>query len=181
MSGLTISCRAGPRTRDLPRGETGTLYFRRADGAPEYHGDPEKTRASRLRDGRFTVGDVGWVDDEGFVYLADRKIDMIISGGANIYPSEVEAVLSQHPAVDDCAVFGVPDDEWGEQVKGAVTLRQGRSADADALIAFCRERIAAYKCPRSIDFVDEMPREASGKLKKRLLRDRYWAGTGRSI
>ena len=167
--------------RDLPRGGTGTLYFRRADGPPRYHGDPDKTRASRLADGRFTVGDVGWVDDDGFVYLADRKIDMIISGGANIYPSEIEAVLSQHPAVDDCAVFGVPDDEWGEQVKAAVTLRAGQTAGADALIAFCRERVAAYKCPRSVDFVDEMPREASGKLKKRLLRDRYWTDAGRSI
>ena len=111
--------------------------------------------------------------------ISNRKIPP--SWGMKTAASEIEAVLSQHPAVDDCAVFGIPDDEWGEQVKAAVTLRSGQSADADALIAFCREHIGAYKCPRTIEFIDEMPREASGKLKKRLLRDPYWAGRSRSI
>ena len=158
----------------LPTGEVGTLYFRKPDGPPSYHNAPEKTAESRLDDGWFTVGDVGWVDDERFVYLADRKIDMIISGGANIYPSETEGVLSEHPDVEDCAVFGIPDDEWGEQVKAAVQLREGSTVDPDEIIAFCRERLAGYKCPKSIDGHDQLPREASGKLKKRLLRDAYW-------
>lgn len=158
----------------LPPGEVGTLYFRRPDGPPAYHQSPEKTAASRLPDGRFTVGDVGWVDADGFVFLADRKVDMIISGGANIYPSETEAALSEHPAVADVAVFGIPDDEWGEQVKAAVQLVPGAEVTEAELIAFCRARIAGYKCPKSIDVHDELPREASGKLKKRLLRDAYW-------
>lgn len=158
---------------ELPAGEVGTLYFRRPEGPPSYEGDEEKSRSIRLDDGRFSVGDVGWVDEDGFVHLADRKIDMIISGGVNIYPSETEAVLSGHPDVADCAVFGIPDDEWGEQVKAAVELVPGAEASADELIAWCGERIARYKCPRSIDVVDALPREASGKLKKRILRDAY--------
>ena len=167
--------------RQHPRGETGTLYFLRQDGRPEYVGDPDKTEASRLPGGWFTVGDVGWVDDDGYLFLSDRKIDMIISGGANIYPAEVEAILIEHPAVADCAVFGIPDDEWGEQVKGAVQFEPGTSATADELIAWCRDRIAAFKCPRSIDVHDVMPREATGKLKKRHLRDAYWVGRERRI
>jgi long-chain acyl-CoA synthetase len=166
---------------DLPPGEVGTLYFTRPQGPPTYEGDPEKTAAARLADGRFTVGDVGWIDTDGFVYIADRKIDMIISGGSNIYPSETESVLSEHPDVVDCAVFGIPDDEWGEQVKAAVQLSSGNSTSGEALIAWCKERIAHYKCPRSVDFVDEMPREASGKLKRRALRDPYWQGSGRQV
>ncbi|MDY7102292.1 MAG: AMP-binding protein [Actinomycetota bacterium] len=166
---------------EVPTGEVGTLWFRRPEGPPTYEGDEEKSRSIRLDDGRFTVGDVGWLDDDGFVYLADRKIDMIISGGVNIYPSETEAILSQHPAVADCAVFGVPDPEWGEQVKAAVELAPGAETDPDELIAWCAERIARYKCPRSIDVHDALPREASGKLKKRVLRDAYReaAGPGR--
>ncbi len=160
-------------------GQIGTLYFRRRDGAPEYLGDPEKTAASRLGDGSFTVGDVGWVDDDGFVYLGDRGVDLIISGGVNIYPAEIEAVLSAHPAVEDCAVFGVPNDEWGEEVKAAVSLGPGLEADAEDLIGWCRDRLAAFKCPRSVDILDSLPREASGKLKKRLLRDPYWEGRHR--
>lgn len=164
----------------LAVGEVGTLYFRKPDGPPSYHNAPDKTAESRLPGGWFTVGDVGWIDEEGFVYLADRKIDMIISGGTNIYPSETEAVLSEHPDVVDCAVFGIPDEEWGEQVKAAVQLRPEATASPDDLIAFCRERLAGYKCPRSIDLHDELPREASGKLKKRLLRDAYWPD-GRTV
>ena len=116
----------GDDGRDLPAGEIGTLYFRRADGrAPIYRGDPVKTEASRLPDGRFTVGDVGWLDDDGYLYLADRRADLILTGGVNVYPAEVEAALGQHPAVEDCAVYGVPDEEWGETVKAAVVRRAG--------------------------------------------------------
>jgi long-chain acyl-CoA synthetase len=167
---------------DLPPGEVGTFYFRRIGRPPPtYHNAPEKTAESQLPDGRFTVGDVGWVDDEGYVFLSDRKIDMIISGGANIYPAEVEAAISAHPAVADCAVFGVPDAEWGEQVKAAVQLLPAEDVDEETLIAWCRERIAAYKCPKSVDFLTEMPREASGKLKKRFLRDPYWGAQSERI
>jgi long-chain acyl-CoA synthetase len=167
---------------DLPPGEVGTFYFRRIGRPPPtYHNAPEKTAESQLPDGRFTVGDVGWVDEEGYVFLSDRKIDMIISGGSNIYPAEVEAAISAHPSVADCAVFGVPDPEWGEQVKAAVQLLPNADADEESLIAWCRERIAAYKCPKSVDFLDELPREASGKLKKRYLRDPYWDGQAEKI
>jgi long-chain acyl-CoA synthetase len=169
----------GEDGQDVAVGETGTLYFRRADGAPEYLGDPDKTRSSRLPDGRFTVNDVGWLDEDGFVYLSDRGVDLIISGGVNIYPAEVEATLSEHPAVEDCAVFGIPDDEWGEAVHAAVTLTPGTAAQPAELIEWCRGRLAAFKCPRTIDVLDALPREASGKLKKHLLRDPYWEGHSR--
>ncbi|MGA1362768.1 MAG: AMP-binding protein [Ilumatobacteraceae bacterium] len=159
---------------DLPTGEVGTLYFRRADGAPSYHGDEEKTRAARLADGRFTVGDLGYLDTEGFVYLVDRRVDLILNGGVNVYPAEIEAVISRHPAVRDVAVFGIPDPEFGQQVKAAVELEPGAELTADGLISWCRERLAGFKCPRSVDFHDALPREAHGKLKKRILRDAYW-------
>jgi acyl-CoA synthetase (AMP-forming)/AMP-acid ligase II len=162
----------GDDGRDLQVGEIGTLYFRRADGrAPVYRGDPAKTEASRLPDGRFTVGDLGWLDADGYLYLADRRADLILSGGVNVYPAEVEAVLGQHPAVEDCAVYGVPDEEWGEAVKAAVVQRTGEATTERELIAWLRERLAHYKCPRSIDLVAELPREEIGKLKRRVLRD----------
>jgi long-chain acyl-CoA synthetase len=159
---------------DLPSGEVGTLYFRRADGNPTYHGDEAKTRAAQLPDGRFTVGDLGYLDDDGFMYLVDRRVDLILSGGVNVYPAEIEATISHHPAVRDVAVFGVPDPEFGQQVKAAVELEPGATLTADELIAWCRERLASFKCPRSVDFHESLPREAHGKLKKRVLRDVYW-------
>ena len=160
--------------KDLPAGEVGTLYFRRADGAPSYHGDEEKTNAARLPDGRFTVGDLGYVDSDGFVYLVDRRVDLILNGGVNVYPAEIEATISRHPAIRDVAVFGIPDPEFGQQVKAAVELEPGASLTADELIAWCRDRLAGFKCPRSVDFHAALPREAHGKLKKRILRDAYW-------
>ena len=113
--------------------------------------------------------------------ICDRRIDMVISGGVNIYPAEIEAALYEHPAVMDAAVIGVPDDEWGESVKAVVQLRPGMHVSADELIAFCGERLAGYKKPRSIDFVDELPRDAAGKLLKRRIREPYWAKAGRTI
>lgn len=160
--------------RDLPAGSIGTLYFRRADGAPRYHGDEEKTRSSQLPDGRFTVGDVGYLDEDGYMYLVDRRVDLILNGGVNVYPAEIEGVLSQHPAVRDVAVFGIPDPEFGQQVKAAVELEDGAVLTEAELVAWSRERLAGFKCPRSVDFHDALPREAHGKLKKRLLRDAYW-------
>jgi long-chain acyl-CoA synthetase len=146
----------------------------------EYHNKPEATERNR-RDGFFTVGDVAWRDQDGFIHICDRKVDMVISGGVNIYPAEIEAVLHAHPAVEDCAVIGVPDSEWGESLKAVVKLQPGRGAGADELIGFVGERLAAYKRPRSVDFVDDFPRDAAGKLLKRLLRDRYWSEAGRQV
>lgn len=162
---------------DLPPGEVGTIYCRRIDGAPEYHGDPEKTASIRLPDGRFTVGDLGWLDDEGYLYLADRRVDLILVAGSNVYPAEIEAVLSEHPAVGDVAVFGVPDPERGERVHAVIEPAQevGQDLDLGDVDRFAAERLATYKVPGSYDLVDRLPREAHGKLKKRLLRDPYWA------
>ena len=146
----------------------------------EYFNRPEATRES-FHDGFFSVGDVAYKDDEGYYYICDRRVDMIISGGVNIYPAEVEAALQAHPAVMDVAVIGVPDEQWGEAVKAIVQLRLGMQATEAELVAFCAERLAGYKKPRSVDFVDELPRDAAGKLLKRRLRERYWMGAGRQI
>jgi long-chain acyl-CoA synthetase len=159
---------------DLPPGEVGTIYCRRSDGAPEYHGDPDKTASIQLPDGRFTVGDLGWLDDDGYLYLADRRVDLILVAGSNVYPAEIEAVLSEHPSVADVAVFGIPDPEWGEQVKAVI--EPAGEVDLDDVRRFAADRLASYKLPKSYDVVDRLPREAHGKLKKRLLRDPYWAG-----
>ncbi|MDQ2905647.1 MAG: hypothetical protein M3Y81_19140, partial [Chloroflexota bacterium] len=137
--------------------------------------------ARSMKDGFFSVGDIAYRDAEGYYYICDRKIDMIISGGANIYPAEIEAVLVAHPAVADAAVIGVPDTLWGETVKAVVQLRPGASATADEMITFCGEQLADYKKPRSVDFVAEMPRNPTGKLLKTQIRAPYWKGTGRSI
>jgi long-chain acyl-CoA synthetase len=155
---------------ELKPGEVGQVYIRNGSRF-EYEGAPEKT-ADTWRGDMFSVGDMGYVDDEGCLYLTDRMSHMIISGGANIYPAEVENVLYAHPAVADVAVIGVPDDEVGEQVKAIV---ERRSAVTDAeLIEFCRSRLSHYKCPRSVDFIDALPRDPNGKVRKRELRGPYW-------
>jgi long-chain acyl-CoA synthetase len=166
-----------------PAGTPGTVYMKLGVQDFEYHGDKQKTAANR-REGFFTVGDVGYLNDEGYLFLCDRKIDMIISGGANIYPTEVENVLLTHPKVADAAVFGIPDDDWGESVKAVIEPAAGVAGDAalaDELLAWCTARIAKFKCPRSIDFIAEMPRDPNGKLYKRKLRDPYWEGRTRAI
>jgi long-chain acyl-CoA synthetase len=166
-------------------GKEGQLYFRnRRGGDFEYHKDPEKTAAAHLEPGVFTFGDVGFIDDDGDLFMSDRKIDMVISGGVNIYPAEIEGVLVAHPAVADAAVFGVPHVEMGEEVKAAVELVAGQQPGArlaDELIAHCRAHLAGYKAPRSIDFETALPRHPTGKLYKRLLRDPYWKDSGRRI
>ena len=164
---------------ELPRGETGVIYVSPMGGVKfTYAGAPEKT-AEAWRGERFTVGDMGFLDDDGYLFLTDRRQDMIISGGANIYPAEVEAALFQHPAVGDCSVIGIPDDEWGEAVL-AVVERRGDVSEEE-LIAFCRENLAHYKCPKRVQFVDALPRDPNGKVRKRELRDPYWAGRERKI
>jgi long-chain acyl-CoA synthetase len=132
----------------------------------------------------FTLGDVGFIDADGYLYLSDRKIDMIISGGVNIYPAEIEGVLGGHPAVVDVAVFGVPDEEFGEAVKATVQLAEGTTWGPEveaSIVALARDKLAGYKVPRSFDVIDAMPRNAAGKLVKRQLRAPYWEGRGRSI
>lgn len=155
---------------ELPTGHEGTIYFRRADGPPEYFGDSAKTEASRIADGFYTVGDFGYVDEDGFVYLVDRRDDLILVGGTNVYSAEVEAVLSEHPAVRDVAVIGLPDDRLGQRVHAVVQLETGMPSSVEDLTNFCAERLARFKVPSTISFVDGLPREAHGKLKKRLLR-----------
>ena len=163
---------------ELPQGEAGTVYFAECRKF-EYHNDPKKTAESRNAQGWSTLGDVGYVDADGFLHLTDRKAFMIISGGVNIYPQEAENLLITHPKVMDCAVFGVPNPDFGEEVKAVVQPRDMADAGpalADELLAFCRQHVSALKCPRSIDFERELPRHPTGKLYKRLLRDRYWQG-----
>ncbi|HET6811278.1 MAG TPA: AMP-binding protein, partial [Acidimicrobiales bacterium] len=164
---------------ELPPGREGTVWFRGATNF-EYFNDPAKTAESRDASGTAsTVGDVGRVDDDGFLYLTDRKTYMIISGGVNIYPQETENLLVTHPQVLDAAVIGVPNDDLGEEVKAVVQPAPGVDPGPELereLMAFCRDHLAHFKCPRSIDFTDELPRLPTGKLYKRLLRDRYWGG-----
>jgi len=168
---------------DLPAGQPGLVYMRMGDSTFDYHNDRDKTLAARVR-GMFTVGDVGYLDADGYLYLCDRIGDMIISGGVNIYPAEIEAELSCHPAVADVAVFGIPHDEWGEEIKAVVQpadgIAPGPGLTAE-LLAFLGGRIARFKLPRTIDYVAELPRDPNGKLYKRRLRDPYWAARDRAI
>ena len=156
----------------------GTVYMSMQSADFSYHGDKEKTEKNRI--GKFfTVGDVGLLDEDGYLFLRDRKIDMIISGGANIYPAEIENVLLGFPKIGDVAVFGVPNDDWGEEVKAVVEPQEGLEASpelAEEILAFCADKLAKFKTPRSIDFTDSMPRDPNGKLYKRKLRDPYWEG-----
>jgi len=169
--------------RACPPGTPGTVYMKMGISDFAYKDDPEKTAASRLRD-FFTVGDIGYLDDGGYLFLCDRRSDMIISGGANIYPAEVEAEIIMHPKVADVAVFGIPDDDWGEQVKAVVQPAPGVTGDeelAAEILASLDGRLARMKWPKSIDFTDELPRDPSGKLLKRRLRAPYWEGRDSAI
>jgi acyl-CoA synthetase (AMP-forming)/AMP-acid ligase II len=163
--------------KELPPGEAGTIYFESAAAAGfEYHGDAAKTASTRTAQGWATMGDIGYLDEEGYLFLTDRKAFMIISGGVNVYPQEAENALIMHPAVFDAAVFGLPDDDLGEIVHAVVQLADGVVANEDLekeLIAYCKENLASIKCPRRIDFRSELPRLATGKLYKQQLRNEY--------
>jgi acyl-CoA synthetase (AMP-forming)/AMP-acid ligase II len=164
---------------DLPAGEVGTVYFEPPGNRPgfEYHKDVAKTKEVFDTKGRASVGDMGYLDDEGYLYLTDRRTFMIVSGGVNIYPQEAENALITHPKVFDVAVFGIPDTEMGEKVHAVVqpvNWDDAGPALEQELLAYCREQLAHYKCPRAVDFDRELPRQPTGKLYKRLLRDRYW-------
>ncbi len=168
----------GPDGEELGPGREGTVYFE--GGRPfEYHNDPTKTESITNNRGWRTLGDVGLLDEDGYLYLTDRQAHMIISGGVNIYPQEAENILASHPAVGDVAVFGVPDPDMGEAVKAVVQPLDPSSAGPELeaeLVDYCRRRLATFKCPRTVDFSPELPRDPNGKLYKRLLRDRYWEG-----
>jgi long-chain acyl-CoA synthetase len=165
-------------------GVPGTVWMKMGGQDFEYKGDKAKTDDNHDADGFFTVGDVGYLNEDGFLFLCDRKSDMIIAGGVNIYPAEIEGEILAHPQVADVAVFGIPDDDMGEQIKAVVQPEEGVAAD-DALRAsimeHLKDRLGKYKWPRSIDFVEELPREPTGKLLKRKLRDPYWEGRERAI
>lgn len=166
---------------DLAVGEHGEIWLKTAQLMKGFLGKPEETAAVITEDGWFRSGDMGRVDDEGFVFVEDRLKDMIISGGENIYSPETERVLSEHPSVMEVAVIGVPDDTWGEMVKAVVALKPDTTATEQELIAWCREHLAHYKCPRSIDIIDLLPRNPTGKILKRELRAPYWEGRDRAV
>ncbi|WP_179466195.1 long-chain-fatty-acid--CoA ligase [Mycolicibacterium vinylchloridicum] len=166
---------------EVPIGEPGELWFRTPQLMKGYHNKPEATDSAITEDGWFRTGDIGRVDADGFIFVEDRLKDMIISGGENIYSVEVERVLTDHPAVLDAAVFGIPDDKWGESVKAVVELSAGGETSEEELVAWCRERLAHYKCPRSVEISPALPRNPTGKLLKRDLRSPYWENRDRAI
>ncbi|WP_328478056.1 acyl-CoA synthetase [Actinoplanes sp. NBC_00393] len=169
--------------KDAPVGTPGQVYLQMGDATFEYHNDADKTRAS-WRDRMFTVGDIGYLDDDGYLFLCDRAADVIITGGVNVYPAEIENELAVHPSVGDVAVFGIPHDEWGEEIKAVVQPAPGVTpgpALTVSLLDFLGGRLAKFKLPRTIDYVDELPRDPNGKLYKRHLRDPYWSARSRAI
>jgi acyl-CoA synthetase (AMP-forming)/AMP-acid ligase II len=173
---------------EVPVGESGSIFFEQPEEAPgfEYYNDPKKTAESRhpVHKNWTTLGDVGKLDEDGYLYLTDRKAFMIISGGVNIYPQETENLLITHPRVADVAVIGVPNEDFGEEVKAVVQPANWNDAGPaleEELIAFCKENLSAIKCPRSVDFDQELPRHPTGKLYKRLVRDRYWGNKDSKI
>ena len=172
-----LSCILDDEGNQLPAGEVGTVYLRAPDeGRFEYYKDADKTAGS-YRGDYFTLGDMGYLDDEGYLFLTGRSAELIISGGVNVYPMEVDTELMKHPAVFDVCTVGVPNDEWGEEVKTVIKVHPGVRADeqlAAELIEFTRERLAAFKCPRSIDFADEIPRSEAGKVQRKQIRSAYW-------
>jgi long-chain acyl-CoA synthetase len=181
----TVSIR-GESGELLPAGEVGRVFLKSpGDDRFTYFKDDGKTRGAYDDAGEaFTLGDMGYLDEDGYLFLADRSADVIISGGVNVYPAEVDAVLLEHPAVGDAATIGIPDEEWGESVHSVVELREGY-APSEALAVeirdFCRDHLAHFKCPRSVEFTETLPRHDTGKIYRRLLRDRYWAGRERRI
>ena len=170
----------GEQGGEAPVREVGEIVARGEAIMKGYWRLPEES-ADRLRDGWLHTGDLGMTDDGGYIYLVDRKHDMIISGGINIYPKEVEEVLYEHPAVFEAAVFGVPDDYWGEAVKAVVVLKESTTASEEEIIKFCGEHLTGYKKPKSVEFLKELPKNPTGKILKRAIREKYWKGTGRII
>jgi long-chain acyl-CoA synthetase len=170
----------GEHGESLPPHQVGEICLASPANMTGYWNLPEAT-GKTLVEGYVHTGDAGYLDEDGYVYVHDRVKDMIVSGAENVYPAEVESALFGHPAIADVAVIGVPDERWGEAVKAVVVLKPDTTAEADELIAFARARIAAYKCPKTVDFIDALPRNPSGKILKRELRAPYWAGYERNV
>ena len=172
--------------KELPTGQAGQVVSRpRSVNGPvpavtEYYKDPGAT-AENFKNGWFYSGDMGYFDEDGYLYLVDRMLDMIISGGENIYPKEIEDVLYAHPSITDAAVVGVPDDEWGESIKAVVALKEGAAATEKELIEFCKGYLGKYKTPKSIDFMDELPKTETGKILRRVVKEQYWKGRDKRI
>ena len=164
----------------LPDGETGEIAIRSDLVMRGYWNRPDAT-AEVLRDGWFRTGDIGRVDEDGYLFISDRKKDLIKSGGASISPREVEEIICLHPSVQEVAVIGVPDELWGEAIKALVVRRQGADSSEDDIIDFCKDRLASFKKPKSVEFIPELPRGATNKVLRRTLRERYWQGQERSI
>ena len=167
--------------QDSPTGTVGEVWFRSRQNMKGYWKKPEETAKTITPDGWLKTGDAGYLDEDGYLYIHDRVKDMIVSGGENIYPAEVENCLMSHPDIADVAVIGVPDERWGETVKAVVVRRSGTTVEAPDVIAFARERLAHFKCPTSVEFVESLPRNPSGKILKRALREPYWEGRARRI
>jgi acyl-CoA synthetase (AMP-forming)/AMP-acid ligase II len=166
--------------RDLPPGKMGEIVVRGEVVMKGYWKSPEAT-AETLRSGWLHTGDLGIMDEKDYVYILDRAKDMIISGGENIYSREIEDVIIKHPAVLEVAVIGVPDEKWGESIKAIVSLREGKKATEEEIISFCKEYLASFKKPKSVEFIDAIPKNAYGKVLKRELREKYWAGEARRV
>jgi acyl-CoA synthetase (AMP-forming)/AMP-acid ligase II len=180
LSGVELAI-LDPDGKRLAPGEVGEIATRSGSNMAGYWNLPEATARTLGRDGWLRTGDAGYMDKDGYLYIHDRIKDMIISGGENIYPAEVESAICDHPDVAEAAVVGIPDDTWGEAVKAIVVLKQGKQATASDIVNFTRTRIAGFKTPKTVDFIDALPRNASGKILRRHLRDPYWAGKDRQV
>jgi long-chain acyl-CoA synthetase len=167
--------------RPQPVGEPGEIWVRSDARMVGYWNNPQATAETITPDGWLKTGDIGVEDDDGYITMVDRKKEMIISGGFNVYPREVEAALEQHPEIEECAVFGVPHDEWGEAVTAAVVLAEGAKLEEREVIEFCRTHVARYKVPKSVEFHDELPRNTAGKLLRRVLREPHWKDRERKV
>ena len=181
IAGVEIEIRDPATGQAVATGEAGEIWVRSEQIMGGYWGRPEATAATITADHWLRSGDGGHIDADGYVYVTDRIKDMIISGGENIYPAEIERVLAEHPALQDVAVIGVPDERWGEVPKAVVVAKPGATVDPDELLAWCRERLASFKCPKSVDLVAELPRNPTGKILKKDLRKPYWAGRDRQV
>lgn len=181
IHGVEIEIRVPATGAPVPTGEPGEIWVRSEQIMSGYWGKPDATAAAITPDGWLRSGDGGHIDADGYIYVTDRIKDMIISGGENIYPAEIERVLAEHPSIGDVAVIGVPDERWGEVPKAVVVAAPGASIDAEQVLAYCRENLASFKCPQSIDVVAELPRTPTGKVLKRELRKPYWAGRERQL
>jgi acyl-CoA synthetase (AMP-forming)/AMP-acid ligase II len=181
IAGVRSRSATRPAASPCPPARPGEIWVRSDQIMGGYWGKPEATASTITPDGWLRSGDGGHIDADGYVYVTDRIKDMIISGGENIYPAEIERVLAEHPALQDVAVIGVPDERWGEVPKAVVVAKPGATVDTDELLAWCRERLASFKCPKTVDVLAELPRNPTGKILKKDLRKPYWAGRERQI